>query len=311
MSRSKRLVRVNRDHTELSVVKQCSLLGISRSSVYYQSTSISPEDLELMGLLDRQYLKTPYYGSRRMRVWLRTQGYLTNRKRVGRLMRVMGLEANYRKPNTSKPAPEHQVYPYLLRGVEVNRVNQVWSADITYLPMAQGFLYLVAIMDWHSRYVLAWRLSNTLDVDFCLEALAEALSQGKPEIFNTDQGSQFTSQAFTGLLLERGIQISMDGKGRYLDNIFMERLWRSVKYEEVYLKAYQSGSEARRGIEAYLDFYNRERPHQALGYQTPGQVFKEVKTGKGLPDQAVALSSSNLASDIPAGDSLNLASRLS
>jgi putative transposase len=311
MNRSNRRARVNRDHTELSVVKQCSLLGVSRSSVYYQPTPISPEDLELMGLLDRQYLKTPFYGSRRMRVWLRTQGYLANRKRVGRLMRVMGLEAIYRKPNTSKPAPGHRIYPYLLKGVAINRVNQVWSSDITYIPMARGFLYLVAIMDWHSRCVLAWRLSNTLDVDFCLEALQEALRQGQPETFNTDQGSQFTSEAFTGRLREQGIQISMDGKGRYLDNIFVERLWRSVKYEEVYLKAYQNGSEARRGIEAYLDFYNRERPHQALGYQTPGQVFEEGRASRWLPDQAVALSSSNLASDIPAGDSLNLASRLS
>ena len=311
MSQSKRLARVNRDHAELSVVKQCSLLGVSRSSVYYQPTPASPEDLELMGLLDRQYLKTPFYGSRRMRVWLRTQGYLTNRKRIGRLMRVMGLEAIYRKPNTSKPAPGHRVYPYLLKGVEINRVNQVWSADITYIPMARGFLYLVAIMDWHSRYVLAWRLSNTLEVDFCLEALVEALSKGQPEIFNTDQGSQFTSEAFTGMLREQGIRVSMDGKGRYLDNIFVERLWRSVKYEEVYLKAYQNGSEARRGIKAYLEFYNRERPHQALGYQTPGQVFEEGRPKRWLSDRAEALSSSEVASDIPAGDSLNLASRLS
>jgi len=219
----------------------------------------------------------------------------------------MGLEAIYRKPNTSKPTPGHRIYPYLLKGVEITRVNQVWSADITYIPMAKGFLYLVAIMDWHSRCVLAWKLSNTLEVDFCLEALAEALGQGQPEIFNTDQGSQFTSEAFTSMLLERGIQVSMDGKGRYLDNIFVERLWRSVKYEEVYLKAYENGTEARKGIDAYLDFYNRERPHQALGYQTPGQVFEEGRPSRCLPDRAEALSSSKVASDIPAGDSLNLA----
>ena len=274
MSRSKRLVRVNRDHTELSVVKQCSLLGISRSSVYYQSTSISPEDLELMGLLDRQYLKTPYYGSRRMRVWLRTQGYLTNRKRVGRLMRVMGLEANYRKPNTSKPAPEHQVYPYLLRGVEVNRVNQVWSADITYLPIAQGFLYLVAIMDWHTRKVLAWRISNKLEAEFCVDALYEAIHKfGLPQVMNTDQGSQFTSFAWTDRLRRSDVRIYMDGKGRFLDNIFVERLWRPLKYECVYLHAFSGGSEARNGIGQWIDFYNHQRPHSAHGGRTPVLVY--------------------------------------
>ena len=231
-----------------------------------------------MAGMDRQYLKTPFYGSRRMTAWLRTQGHQVNRKRVRRLMRAMGLEAIYRKPNTSKPAPEHRICPYLLKGVAVDRVNQVWAADITYLPLSRGFLYLVAIMDWHSRYVLAWRLSNTLEVGFCIAALKEALSKGQPEIFNTDQGSQFTSEAFCGLLLERGIKVSMDGKGRYLDNIFVERLWRSVKYEEVYLKAYRNGSEARRGINAYLDLYNRERPHQSLGYRTPAQVFTRAGT---------------------------------
>ena len=273
MSRRRRLAMVNRGHPGLSVVKQCRLLQLSRSAVYYRPTPTNPLDLDLMAGMDRQYLKTPFYGSRRMTAWLRTQGHQVNRKRVRRLMRAMGLEAIYRKPNTSKPAPEHRIYPYLLKGVAVDRVNQVWAADITYLPMSRGFLYLVAIMDWHSRYVLAWRLSNTLEVGFCIAALKEALSKGRPEIFNTDQGSQFTSEAFCGLLLERGIKVSMDGKGRYLDNIFVERLWRSVKYEEVYLKAYRNGSEARRGINAYLDLYNRERPHQALGYRTPAQVF--------------------------------------
>ncbi len=311
MSRSQRLAMVDREHPKLSVVKQCSLLGISRSSVYYQLAPASEEDLALMALMDHQYLKTPFYGSRRMRAWLRTQGYEVNRKRVRRLMRLMGLEAIYRRPNTSKPAPEHKVYPYLLRGQEVNRVNQVWMADITYIPMARGFLYLVAIMDWYSRYVLAWRVSNTMDVDFCVEALEEALSKAKPEVFNTDQGSQFTSQAFTGALLEQGIQISMDGKGRYLDNIFVERLRRSIKYEEVYLKAYQNGSEARRGIDAYLDFYNQERPHQALGYQTPGEVFKEELQTRWLQDQDVVVPSGVETFPLVAADSLNLALSLS
>ena len=261
--------------------------------------------------MDRQYLKTPYYGSRRMTAWLRTQGHRVNRKRVQRLMRAMGLEAIYRKPNTSKPAPEHRIYPYLLKGVTVDRVNQVWAADITYLPMSRGFLYLVAIMDWHSRYVLAWKLSNTLEVGFCIDALKEALSKGQPEIFNTDQGSQFTSEAFCGLLLERGIKVSMDGKGRYLDNIFVERLWRSVKYEEVYLKAYSNGSEARIGIDAYLELYNRERPHQSLDYRTPAQVFASGRPLGCLPDQASVLSSREAVSDLTAGVSLNLAPSLS
>ena len=311
MSRRRRLAMVNRGHPGLSVVKQCRLLQLSRSAVYYRPTPTNPADLDLMAGMDRQYLKTPFYGSRRMTAWLRTQGHQVNRKRVRRLMRAMGLEAIYRKPNTSKPAPEHRIYPYLLKGVAVDRVNQVWAADITYLPMSRGFLYLVAIMDWHSRYVLAWRLSNTLEVGFCIAALKEALSKGQPEIFNTDQGSQFTSEAFCGLLLLRGIKVSMDGKGRYLDNIFVERLWRSVKYEEVYLKAYRNGSEARRGIDAYLDLYNRERPHQALGYRTPAQVFAAGRPLRCLPEQASTLSSREVVSDFPAGVSLNLASSLS
>jgi len=311
MSRPQRLDMIDRKHRELSLVRQCSLLGISRSSVYYRRVPARAEDLELMALLDRQYLKTPFYGSRKMTAWLRAQGYRVNRKRVRRLMRVMGLEAIYRRPNTSKPAPGHRIFPYLLSGMEVNRVNQVWTADITYLPMARGFLYLVAIMDWHSRYVLAWRVSNTMEVGFCLEALEEALSKGRPEIFNTDQGSQFTSDAFTGMLLEQGIQVSMDGKGRYIDNIFVERLWRSVKYEEVYLKAYGNGAEAKAGIGTYLDFYNQERPHQALGYQTPGAVFQEEQHRRGGQEQKVALTSGNNASPQVAVDSLNLAPSLS
>jgi len=302
---------IDRDHPELSLVRQCSLLGISRSSLYYQPAPVSGEDLELMALLDRQYLKTPFYGSRKMTAWLRSQGYQVNRKRVQRLMQVMGLQAIYRRPNTSKPAPEHKVYPYLLKGLEINRVNQVWTADITYIPMARGFLYLVAIMDWYSRYVLAWRVSNTMEVSFCLEALEEALSKGRPEIFNTDQGSQFTSDTFTGMLLEQGIRVSMDGKGRYTDNIFVERLWRSIKYEEVYLKAYQNGTEARTGIGTYMEFYNQERPHQALGYRTPGEVFREDRQRKCLQEQEGVLPSGVDAFPLVAADSLNLASSLS
>jgi putative transposase len=302
---------IDRGHPKLSLVRQCALLRISRSSLYYQPTEHSAQDLELMALMDRQYLKTPFYGSRRMTVWLRTQGHQVNRKRVRRLMQLMGLEAIYRRPSTSKPAPGHKVYPYLLRGLAINRVNQVWATDITYIPMSRGFLYLVAIMDWHSRYVLAWRLSNTLEVDFCVEALEEALSKGRPEIFNTDQGSQFTSEAFTGRLLAQGIQVSMDSRGRCMDNVFVERLWRSIKYEEVYLKAYQNGTEARRGIGAYLAFYNQERPHQALEYRTPGQVFQEEGTARCLLEHAGALSSRARSRDIPAVDSLILASSLS
>jgi putative transposase len=264
---------VDRQHPSLSVLRQCALLGISRSSVYYHPVKTSQENLELMKLIDKQYLDRPFYGSRRMAAWLRGQGYGVNRKRVRRLMGIMRLNASYRGPRTSQPAPGHKVYPYLLRGVEITRPNQVWTSDITYIPMARGFLYLVAIMDWHSRYVLSWRLTNTLEADFCAEALEEALRNGKPEIFNTDQGAQFTSQAFTGLLEQHRVRVSMDGKGRYTDNLFIERLWRSLKYEEVYLKAYTGGKEARAGIGGYFDFYNRERPHQALGYQTPAEVF--------------------------------------
>ena len=274
MSRARRRQMIDREHPNISVVRQCSLLGISRSSVYSHPREVDEYELELMSLLDRQYLATPFYGSRRMTAWLKIQGYPVNRKRVQRLMRLMGIEAIYRRPNTSKPSPQHKVYPYLLRGIEISKVNQVWASDITYIPMARGFMYLVVIMDWYSRYVLSWRLSNTLDADFCVDALEEALGKGRPQIFNTDQGSQFTSDAFTGMLLEHGIEISMDGKGRYLDNIFVERLWRSVKYEEVYLKAYEGAGEARSGLGFYLDFYNDERPHQSLGYQTPYQVFE-------------------------------------
>ena len=266
---------IDRGHSELSVVRQCELLDISRSSVYYNPVEASEYELGLMELIDRQYLQTPFYGSRKMTACLRRQGHQVNRKRVQRLMRRMGIEAIYRRPNTSRRDSGHKVYPYLLRGVQIDKVNQVGATDITYIPMARGFMYLVCIMDWHSRYVVSWRLSNTLEADFCVDALEESLSSVVPGIFNTDQGSQFTSEAFTSVLLNHGVQISMDSAGSYMDNVFVERLWRSVKYEEVYLKVYESVAEARAGIGAYLNFYNNERPHQALDYRTPAQVFEE------------------------------------
>ena len=269
---------IDRDLPDVSVVHQCELLDISRSSVYYSSSKASQHELKLMRLIDEQYLRTPFYGSRKMVAWLRSQGYSVNRKRVQRLMRRMGIEAIYRRPRTTRPDSGHKVYPYLLRGLQIDKVNQVWTTDITYIPMARGFIYLVCIMDWHSRYVLSWRLSNTLETGFCVDALEEALSSEAPEIFNTDQGSQFTSEAFTEALLNRGVHISMDSVGAYMDNIFIERLWKSVKYEEVYLNAYESVVEARAGIGAYLRFYNNERPHQALDYQTPAQVFEEGRS---------------------------------
>jgi putative transposase len=249
-------------------------MGINRSGLYYQPKGHSDEDLVLMKLIDRQYLATPFYGARKIAVELKRQkGFPVNRKRVRRLMQFMGIRAVYRRPRTTKPAPENKVYPYLLRALKITRPNQVWAADITYIPMARGFLYLVSIIDWYSRYVISWRLSNTLDADFCVAALEEALSKGTPEIFNTDQGSQFTGEAFTGLLKEHGVSISMDGKGSYNDNLFIERLWRTVKYEEVYLKAYEDGREARISLGEYLHFYNTARPHQSLRYLTPGEVY--------------------------------------
>jgi putative transposase len=231
-----------------------------------------------MKLIDRQYLITPFYGARKMAIYLQSLGHHVNRKRVRRLMRLMGLKAIYRRPWTSKPALGNKVYPYLLTGVSITRPNQVWAADITYIPMQHGFLYLVAIIDWYSRYVLAWSLSNTLDTDFCVEALEEALEKGKPEIFNTDQGSQFTSEAFIHLLEQHNIRISMDGKGSYNDNLFVERLWRTVKYEEVYLKAYQNGKDARFSLDRYFRFYNTQRPHQSLDYRTPAEVYTSELT---------------------------------
>jgi putative transposase len=263
-----------RDQSEPSVRRQCELLRVSRSGLYNEPEPTSPEQLALMRRIDELHLKYPFYGSRKLADALRREGRDVNRKRVQRLMRVMGLEAMAPKPKTSEPHPEHVVYPYLLRGLTISRVNQVWATDITYIPMKAGFVYLVAIMDWYSRRVLSWRLSNTLDSSFCVEALEEALARfGKPEIFNTDQGAQFTAEAFTTPLRDRGIAISMDGKGRCLDNVFVERLWRSVKYEEVYLHVYDGMAQARAGIGRYLGFYNDERSHQALGYQTPAAFY--------------------------------------
>lgn len=257
-----------------SMRRQCELLGVNRSSLYYKPVEPDAEELALMRRMDELHLKHPFFGSRMMTQTLKQQGEDINRKRVQRLMRLMGLESVAPKPNTSKPAPEHPVYPYLLRNLAITRVNQVWAADITYIPMAHGFAYLVAIIDWYSRRLLAWRLSNTLETTFCVEALHEALSRfGAPEIFNTDQGRQFTSEDFTSVLRDRGIKISMDGKGRCTDNVFVERLWRSLKYEEVYLSAYDTLQEARVGIGRYLEFFNYERPHTALGYQTPASFY--------------------------------------
>jgi putative transposase len=263
--------------SEVSMRRQCELLGVSRSGVYYEPAPTSRDELALMRRIDELHLKLPFYGSRKMAQALKSEGHLVNRKRVQRLMRQMGLEAMAPKPNTSKPAHERPAYPYLLRGLAVHRINQVWATDITYIPLEGGFAYLVAILDWYSRRVLAWRLSNTMDAGFCVEALQEALERfGTPEIFNTDQGAQFTSEEFIGALREQSIRISMDGKGRCLDNVFVERLWRSLKYEEVYLHAYDDMREARRGIGRYLEFYNHERPHQALGYQTPDAFYRTL-----------------------------------
>ena len=258
----------------LSVRRQCELLRVNRSSVYYEKVGPDAEELELMRRIDELHLKHPFYGSRRIARELRGQGLQANRKRIQRLMRVMGLEAIAPKPRTSKPEPEHAIYPYLLRGLSIDRPNKVWASDITYVPLARGFGYLVAIMDWYSRRVLSWKLSNTLDSSFCVAALNEALLRfGQPEIFNTDQGAQFTAEAFTKVLLARGVKISMDGKGRCIDNVFVERLWRSLKYEEVYLNDYDDLVQARAGIGRYLEFYNYQRPHQALGHQAPAAFY--------------------------------------
>jgi putative transposase len=258
------------------VARQCELLGLGRSSYYYRPAEKSAEELTLLRRLDEQYTKTPFFGVRRMTVVLREEGYAVNPKRVRRLLRTLGLWALGPQPGTSRPAPEHRIYPYLLRGVRIERVNQVWSTDITYIRLRSGFAYLAAVMDWHSRYVLSWALSNSMEVGFCLEVLEAALLRGRPEIFNSDQGAQFTSPAFTGRLQAAGVRVSMDGRGRALDNVFVERLWRSVKYEEVYLHDYQEMKEAQRGLGQYFRFYNEERPHQALGYRRPAAVYREA-----------------------------------
>jgi putative transposase len=279
LSKPDREAMLDRAHPELSVRRQCTLLGLARSGVYRVGKAANDNDLAVMRRLDELFLAHPFLGSRRMAAMLR-EGRPINRKRVQRLMRLMGIAALGPKPRTSKPAPGHKIYPYLLRDLIIDRPNQVWAADITYIPMTRGFLYLVAIIDWASRVVLAWRLSNTMDVTFCLEALEEALARyGKPEIFNSDQGSQFTSTAFTGRLEAASVRISMDGRGRWLDNVFIERLWRSLKYEEVHLKAYADGREARASISAWIAFYNCRRPHQALGNRTPMAVWRAGVTG--------------------------------
>jgi putative transposase len=267
---------VNFDHVRLSVVQQCVLLKITRSGLYYTPKGESALTLSLMQEIDRAFIEWPFFGVRQMCRYIVSLGYGVGIKRVRRLMRLMGLMAIYQKPRTSVANPEHTRYPYLLRELTIGSSNQVWCADITYIPMRKGFLYLVAIMDWHSRKVLSWRLSNTMDTDFCVSALEEALSKhGRPDIFNTDQGSQFTSFAFTNVLREKKIRISMDGRGRWLDNVFIERLWRSLKYENVYLNAYETGSEARIGIGKWIDFYNRIRPHSKLDGKTPEQYYEQ------------------------------------
>ena len=264
---------VEPEHPRISVRRQCALLGVTRSGLYYQPVGLSAEDLELMRLLDEQYTATPFYGVRRMTAWLRSRGYVVNHKHVGRLLRAMGLQALSPRPRLTQPAEGHTIYPYLLRGVTVSRSNQVWSTDITYIRLQSGFVYLVAVLDWFSRYVLSWALSITMDVTFCLEALEQAFRWGQPEIFNTDHGAQFTSREFIARLQQGGVQISMDGRGRALDNVFVERLWRTVKYEEVYVRDYQSVRDARQHLARYFGFYNEERLHQALGYRTPAAVY--------------------------------------
>jgi putative transposase len=261
----------------LSVRRQCELLSLNRSSLYYEPAGEASEDLRLMRRIDEQYTARPFYGSRRMTRWLVEQGEEVNRKRVRRLMRIMGLEAIYPRPRTSIAGKGHKVYPYLLRGVAIERADQVWSTDITYEPLPTGFMYLAAVIDWFSRYVIAWRLSNTLDGSFCLEMLEEALEGGRPEVFNTDQGVQFTAEAFAGRLERAGVAVSMDGRGRALDNVFVERLWRSVKYEDIYIQGYEAVPELHDGLGRYFAFYNDERLHQSLGYRTPAAVYREAR----------------------------------
>ena len=274
---------IEKDHPRLSVRRQCRLLLLSRSTLYYTPIGESTDNLALMRVIDEQFLQTPWYGSRQMARWLQRQGHTAGRHRVRRLMRKMGLVPIYQPPKTSQPHPEHKIYPYLLKGLTIERPNHVWCADITYIPMRRGFLYLVAIMDWATRKVLAWRLSNTMDVGFCLEALDEAMARyGRPEIFNTDQGSQFTSLDFTAKLKDAEIKVSMDGRGRWIDNRFIERLWRSLKYECVYLNAFETGSEARRGIGRWINYYNGDRPHSSHNGLTPNEAYETSWKGEKL-----------------------------
>lgn len=282
-------------HNTISIARQCELVGLARSSYYYQEKGEDAYNLLLMRLIDEQYTRRPILGARRMTDWLRRQGHMVNHKRVARLMRLMGLVAIYPKPKTSLSHKQHRKYPYLLRDLPIAHVDQVWCTDVTYIRLHSGFVYLTAIMDWYSRYVLTWRLSNTLDTSFCLEALSEALGMSKPEIFNSDQGVQFTSNDFTGLLESQNIRISMDGKGRCFDNIMVERLWRSLKYEEVYLKDYRSLPEARHSIDAYFTYYNQERPHQSHDYRTPFEVYHNLEWGASNGLFTPSLSSSNLS----------------
>ena len=287
MSAPDRRAKLDRHHPDLSVRQQCEMLNVARSGVYRARRLGNDNDLDLMRRIDELFLRHPFLGSRRLVALLRADGLRVNRKRVRRLMRLMRIVPLGPKPRTSKPGAGHKIYPYLLRNLKIDRANQVWCADITYLPIGRGFLYLVAIMDWYSRAVLAWRVSNTMDVSFCVSALEDALARfGKPEIFNTDQGSQFTSAEFTGVLSAAGTRISMDGKGRWMDNVFIERLWRSLKYEDLYIKGYADGAELRAGLGQWFDFYNHQRPHMALDNRAPMAVWREAMVGV-LPPTAV------------------------
>ena len=266
------------DHGEISIQRQCALVSISRSAFYYQPAGETPLNLELMRLIDETFLEAPWYGSRQMARHLRRRGYGVGRMRVRRLMAKMGLAPIYQKPRTTIPHPEHRAYKYLLRGLTIDRPNQVWCSDITYIPMRRGFLYLVAVMDWATRKVLSWRLSNSIDAEFCIQALEEALARyGPPEIFNTDQGSQFTSPRFVDVLRDAGVRVSMDGRGRWMDNVFIERLWRSLKYECVYIHAFETGSELRAGLTRWIGYYNTDRPHSALAGATPDEAYGQIE----------------------------------
>jgi putative transposase len=292
MSAPDRRAKLDRAHGDLSIRRQCAMLGLARSGVYRKPRAVNDNDLEAMRRIDALFTARPFFGARRIARTLSVEGFPIDRKRVRRLMRVMGIEALGPKPRTTKPAPGHKIYPYLLRDLTIDRPNHVWAADLTYIPIGRGFLYLAAVIDWASRTVLSWRLSNTMDASFCVAALEDALARyGKPEIFNTDQGSQFTGAAFTGALIEAGVRISMDGRGRWMDNVFIERVWRSLKYEDVYLRGYADGREAKAGIGEYFAFYNERRLHQALGYRTPMAVWSEgaAPTAYGHVDNASAL----------------------